>query len=234
MVEMILKNFGEYLTSSLEVDMNNLRCDIVSSIELTSAAFPEQYEFFDKYGYQTGYLRLRHGKLSVRCPDFNDYEVYGKMNINIDEYNTLGSGDFVSNDVRKTELACAIKAIVAFYDDLHMVDCIETKRFDRIFKLKHGDYAQQLALRDLYLYQSSNFTPDQVIKLRRNGPGVTFNEALLQIKNYPNIAGVINGSINGGPLTEDDKTSAEHIMSLMYIIFNKDRTEFEEAWKSLG
>lgn len=232
MVKMILKNFGEYLTSSLEVAMNNLRCDIVSSIELTSAAFPERYKFFDKYGYQTGYLRLRYGKLSVRCPDFNNYEVYGKMNI--DGYNTLGSGNFVSNDVRETELACAIKAIVAFYDDLHMVDYIETKRFDRIFKLKYGDYAQQLALRDLYLYQSSNFTPDQVIALRQKGPGTTFNEALLQIRKYQNIACVINGSINGGPLTEDDTTSAEHIISLMCIIFNKDRTEFKEAWKSLG
>ena len=35
---------------------------------LTSIACPEQYDVFDRDDRQVGYVRLRHGRLTVDCP----------------------------------------------------------------------------------------------------------------------------------------------------------------------
>lgn len=41
----------------------------------TCNAYPEQYDAFVG-GKQVGYLRLRHGRFSVSCPDAGGEEVY--------------------------------------------------------------------------------------------------------------------------------------------------------------
>ena len=42
----------------------------------TCSAFPEQYDVFDKDENMVGYVRLRCGRFSVRCPDCLDDSVY--------------------------------------------------------------------------------------------------------------------------------------------------------------
>ncbi len=39
-------------------------------------ACPEQYDVFDPKGNLIAYLRLRHGKFTVECPDVNGETVY--------------------------------------------------------------------------------------------------------------------------------------------------------------
>lgn len=43
---------------------------------LTCGACPEQYDVFDSDGKEVGYLRLRHGNFTVRCPDVCGEMVY--------------------------------------------------------------------------------------------------------------------------------------------------------------
>jgi len=39
------------------------------TLKLTCEACPEQYEAYDEHGNHVGYLRLRHGRFTVECPD---------------------------------------------------------------------------------------------------------------------------------------------------------------------
>lgn len=39
------------------------------TLKLGCGACPEQYDAVDEDGYQLGYLRLRHGRFTVECPD---------------------------------------------------------------------------------------------------------------------------------------------------------------------
>jgi len=43
---------------------------------LTCYACPEQYDVFDDEGNQVAYLRLRHGRFRVDCPDYGGERVY--------------------------------------------------------------------------------------------------------------------------------------------------------------
>jgi hypothetical protein len=67
----------------------------------TCIACPEQYEAFDG-DRQVGYLRLRHGYFSVRCPDHRGDEVYGS-----------GSEDdgMFGDEARDDQLRFAVDAI---------------------------------------------------------------------------------------------------------------------------
>ena len=47
--------------------------------KLTCLACPEQYDVFDADGIQVGYIRLRHGYLSVTVPDCGYTVVYTHM-----------------------------------------------------------------------------------------------------------------------------------------------------------
>ena len=68
---------------------------------MTSNACPEQYDVF-KDGQQVGYLRLRHGKFTVRVPDVGGEVVY--------EACPAGDGNFDINE-RDMYLRNAIEAI---------------------------------------------------------------------------------------------------------------------------
>ena len=43
---------------------------------LTCIACPESYDVFDPEGNQVAYMRLKHGKFSVSCPDYGGDTVY--------------------------------------------------------------------------------------------------------------------------------------------------------------
>jgi hypothetical protein len=67
---------------------------------LTYDAFPEQYEVFNKYNCQVGYLRLRHSLFSVQCPDCMDSERL--------EMITDGSGEFTDLERKECLLIAAV------------------------------------------------------------------------------------------------------------------------------
>lgn len=69
---------------------------------LTCGACPEQYDAYvgDEL---VGYLRLRHGYFSVRCPDPSGYEVYSA--------HPRGDGIFESGE-RETYLRFGVQAIL--------------------------------------------------------------------------------------------------------------------------
>jgi hypothetical protein len=71
-------------------------------LQQTSEACPEQYNAFDESGRQVGYLRLRHGRFSVRVPDSRGREVYTAS--------PDGDGCFTSEEVERY-LAEACRAI---------------------------------------------------------------------------------------------------------------------------
>ncbi len=54
--------------------------------DLTCHACPEQYDVYDDEGTQVAYLRLRHGKFTVSCPDYGGDVVY--------EISPMGDGIF--------------------------------------------------------------------------------------------------------------------------------------------
>lgn len=49
------------------------------TLEQTCYACPEQYDATDETGRQVGYLRLRHGKFTVECPDVGGTLVYAAL-----------------------------------------------------------------------------------------------------------------------------------------------------------
>ena len=71
----------------------------------TCGACPEQYDVFDADGKQVGYLRLRHGKFRVECPDACTETVYEAM--------PKGDGIF-HDDEREYFLTQAVAAIKAW------------------------------------------------------------------------------------------------------------------------
>lgn len=54
---------------------------------LTCHGCPEQYDVYDQTGNQVAYLRLRHSKFTVVCPDVGGELVYSVVN-------TIGDGVF--------------------------------------------------------------------------------------------------------------------------------------------
>lgn len=46
------------------------------NLVMTCGACPEQYDVFDSYGKQVGYLRLRHGNFRADYPDYGVETVY--------------------------------------------------------------------------------------------------------------------------------------------------------------
>lgn len=87
------------------------------NIELreTCASCPEQYDAFVDRPLGTkrlvGYLRLRHGRFTVRCPDVNGKEVYAK------EFDDPFLGNFENDSQRIEQLVKARAAIEAWIDD---------------------------------------------------------------------------------------------------------------------
>ena len=70
-------------------------------LKKTSVACPEQYDAYDG-DKQVGYLRLRHGHFTVRCPDVDGEIVYMT--------NPKGDGIF-EEDERDRHLRYAVDAI---------------------------------------------------------------------------------------------------------------------------
>ena len=73
---------------------------------MTCQAFPEQYNVINGRGRQVGYLRLRHGRFYVACPDVEgdiilEHEFAGE------EY----KGQFDGNDERGMWLVRSARAI---------------------------------------------------------------------------------------------------------------------------
>jgi len=66
---------------------------------MTCRACPELYDAFDG-DRKVGYLRLRHGRFSVRCPDGEGYEVYSAT--------PAGDGIFDSKEERNYYLRWAV------------------------------------------------------------------------------------------------------------------------------
>jgi hypothetical protein len=73
------------------------------TLNLTSFAYPEQYEVFDKDGNQCGYIRLRNGKLRCDFPDCGDETLYSAE--------PKGDGWFADNEERQFYLAKIIECI---------------------------------------------------------------------------------------------------------------------------
>jgi hypothetical protein len=75
-------------------------------IELTQTCYacPEQYDALLS-GEVVGYLRLRHGYFSVRCPGPEGEEVY------FNGSDEIGDGIFASEEIRKREINTALHAI---------------------------------------------------------------------------------------------------------------------------
>lgn len=70
----------------------------------TCYACPEQYEAFVE-GRQVGYLRLRHGRFTVHCPDVDGREVFASS--------PKGDGLF-EDDERDDQLTAAKRAIATW------------------------------------------------------------------------------------------------------------------------
>ena len=68
---------------------------------LTSIACPEQYDVFDRDDRQVGYVRLRHGRLTVDCTGCQDENV---MTV---QYGTGDEGLFDTDEDRRVMLAAA-------------------------------------------------------------------------------------------------------------------------------
>lgn len=73
----------------------------------TCKAFPEQYDAITPDGRVIGYLRLRWGIFSVRCPNCEGEEVFCDSKVN-------GHGYFFDNVARKQSLQKAKEVIAAW------------------------------------------------------------------------------------------------------------------------
>lgn len=79
----------------------------------TCKCCPEQYDVYDEDNNQVAYVRLRHGYLSVRCPDADSPEIYGT-------YGVKGSGEFYDAKERAyfiAEIAKKIKDHLSISND---------------------------------------------------------------------------------------------------------------------
>ena len=80
------------------------------TLKLGCEACPEQWEAYDQYGNHVGYLRLRHGRFTVECPDVGGDLV-------LDE-RPNGDGMFEDHE-RKSYLEWAVSCIIAWSNE-HM------------------------------------------------------------------------------------------------------------------
>ena len=71
-------------------------------LDQTCFACPEQYDVYDNAGAQVAYIRLRHSKLTVSCPDYGGTIVYSSI--------TNGDGSFTRTE-RMQHLKIAVSAI---------------------------------------------------------------------------------------------------------------------------
>jgi len=71
--------------------------------KMTCSACPEQYDVFDGRGRQAGYVRLRHGHMTVYYPNVGGRLVY--------EAEPNGDGLFSDEDEREFHLTKAAEAI---------------------------------------------------------------------------------------------------------------------------
>lgn len=78
------------------------------SLYKTCDAFPEQYDALGPDGNQVAYLRLRHGRFTVECPDVGGVVVYAAS--------PSGDGIF-DDDERDRYLSAAKEAIAGYYSD---------------------------------------------------------------------------------------------------------------------
>lgn len=74
---------------------------------LTCSSCPEQYDVFDVQGVLVGYVRLRYGSLSARCPNHEGCEVYKAA--------PEGDGSFASDKERNFHLLRIAEAISNYY-----------------------------------------------------------------------------------------------------------------------
>ena len=71
----------------------------------TCGVCPEQYDVFDQNGNEVGYIRLRHGRFSVKAAG---QEVYSSTD-------TYGDGCFADSEEREKYLLIAVKAIEDYW-----------------------------------------------------------------------------------------------------------------------
>lgn len=86
-------------------------CKVVANditLVQTCSACPEQYDAYYKGMIVVGYLRLRWGYFSVRCPDYNGEEVYST------NLKDGWSGCFKDSNQRQHHLHRARKAIAKY------------------------------------------------------------------------------------------------------------------------
>lgn len=102
-----LKALEELSALDQELGLDRLNWDRTRELDglqlvCTCGACPEQYDVFDAAGKKVGYLRLRHGKFRVECPDALEETVY--------EATPKGDGIFEA-DEREHFLQKAVVAI---------------------------------------------------------------------------------------------------------------------------
>jgi hypothetical protein len=90
-----------------EVKRQGRKDQRVIRLEMTCGACPEQYDAFLE-DRQVGYLRLRHGRFRVECPDCGGETVYETEDV-------FGDGVFTDYE-RPTHLAAATDAIKRWLD----------------------------------------------------------------------------------------------------------------------
>ena len=210
-----LKNF-DYYTEHLAREIDNIDCQVISSIVQTSIACPEQYEFFDKYGWQVGYMRLRSGELTVSCPDCCEQIVFSHNN----EDHDMGDGAFISNERRVYYMMAAIKSIENYFAELQFVKCKKVINGTGIYSIDPD--MMQYALKELYNYQSSHFLPTEVLDMRNNGPAVTWKQA---VKKFVNINYSTFSNMDIDDVVEYIKSNMSKIIFALVFIFDKNQEE---------
>lgn len=222
-----LKNFDHY-TESLARVIGSIECNVVSRIVQTSMVCPEQYEFFDSDGWQVGYMRLRNGLLTVSCPDIGRYPVYTANNTNYD----LGKDDFQSDECRLLHMLAAIKHIEKFYEDIQIVSRRCTAKGSIVYHI--DDDLMQIALEELHMYLSSNFMPEDLVAIRRNGPTVNFKSAVRRLVDYHTQGAYVKENLQ-------KVFSNQSAINIICFIYDKDINDFltemstiidiEDAWR---
>ena len=103
---MRMKALDELSRLDQELGMDDMEWPVTREVDgfrlvCTSMACPEQYDVF--HGERkVGYLRLRHGRFRVDCPDAHQETVYSS--------NTKGDGGFAEEE-RGIEIGNALKKI---------------------------------------------------------------------------------------------------------------------------
>lgn len=92
---------------------------------LTCHACPEQYQVYDTADTQVGYIRIRHNKMTVHCPD------YGVKNIVLTE-STEGDGCLMKHERLRmlNKAVTAIQEWIMLQDDLPLEELIDIQEED--------------------------------------------------------------------------------------------------------